>query len=109
MRILYCNKYNFRFSGTEAYLFDAMELMRSQGHEVALFAMSQPQRLAAISVAATLFGGLTYVGNSPNLLVRAIAQARDAPCPGFLSYIVKYAFPILLPVLGLTALVSFRH
>jgi glycosyltransferase involved in cell wall biosynthesis len=40
MRILYCNKYNFPFSGTEAYLFEAMELMRSHGHEVALFSMT---------------------------------------------------------------------
>ncbi|MGA7400568.1 MAG: glycosyltransferase family 4 protein [Candidatus Sulfotelmatobacter sp.] len=40
MRILYCNKYNFPFSGTEAYLFEVMELMRSKGHEVALFAMA---------------------------------------------------------------------
>jgi len=40
MRILYCNKYNFPFSGTEAYLFSAMELMRSQGHQVALFSMA---------------------------------------------------------------------
>lgn len=43
MRILYCNKYNFRFSGTEAYLFDTMELMRSHGHEVALFSMADPR------------------------------------------------------------------
>jgi glycosyltransferase involved in cell wall biosynthesis len=40
MRILYCNKYNYPFSGTEVYLFEAMELMRSQGHEVALFSMA---------------------------------------------------------------------
>src|SRR5258708_25737697 len=40
MRILYCNKYNFGFSGTEAYLFETMELMRSRGHEVALFSMA---------------------------------------------------------------------
>lgn len=40
MRVLYCNKYNFRFSGTEAYLFETMELMRSRGHETALFSMS---------------------------------------------------------------------
>ena len=40
MRILYCNKYNYAFSGTEAYLFEAMELMRSNGHEVALFSMA---------------------------------------------------------------------
>ena len=31
MRILYCNKYNFGFSGTEAYLFETMELMRARG------------------------------------------------------------------------------
>src|SRR5579863_8190152 len=40
MRILYCNKYNYPFSGTEVYLFEAMELMRSMGHEVALFSMA---------------------------------------------------------------------
>jgi glycosyltransferase involved in cell wall biosynthesis len=43
MRILYCNKYNFAFSGTEAYLFEAMGLMRARGHETALFAMADPR------------------------------------------------------------------
>jgi glycosyltransferase involved in cell wall biosynthesis len=43
MRILYCNKYNYPFSGTEIYLFDLMELMRSQGHDVALFSMADPR------------------------------------------------------------------
>jgi glycosyltransferase involved in cell wall biosynthesis len=40
MRILYCNKFNFPFSGTEVYLFELMKLMRSQGHEAALFSMA---------------------------------------------------------------------
>jgi len=40
MRILFCNKYNYPFSGTEMYLFEAMELMRSKGHEIALFSMA---------------------------------------------------------------------
>src|SRR5579863_8950209 len=40
MRILYCNKYNFPFSGTEAYLFELMEMMRTHGHEAALFSMA---------------------------------------------------------------------
>src|SRR5712692_5079625 len=40
MKILYCNKYNFAFSGTEVYLFEVMELMRARGHEVALFSMA---------------------------------------------------------------------
>jgi glycosyltransferase involved in cell wall biosynthesis len=43
MRILFCNKYNYPFSGTEVYLFEVMELMRSMGHEVALFSMADPR------------------------------------------------------------------
>jgi len=43
MKILFCNKYNYPFSGTEVYLFEAMELMRSKGHEVALFSMADPR------------------------------------------------------------------
>jgi len=43
MRILYCNKYNFPFSGTEVYMFELMELMKAQGHEVALFSMADPR------------------------------------------------------------------
>src|ERR1700691_629444 len=43
MRILFCNKYNYAFSGTEVYLFEAMELMRSRGHDVALFSMADPR------------------------------------------------------------------
>jgi glycosyltransferase involved in cell wall biosynthesis len=40
MKILFCNKYNFPFSGTEIYLFELMDLLRSRGHEVALFSMA---------------------------------------------------------------------
>lgn len=40
MRILFCNKYNYPFSGTEMYLFELMALLRDQGHEVALFSMA---------------------------------------------------------------------
>ena len=43
MKILFCNKYNYPFSGTEVYLFELMELMRSHGHEVALFSMADPR------------------------------------------------------------------
>ncbi len=43
MRILYCNKYNFPFSGTEVYLFDLMKMMEERGHEVALFSMRDPR------------------------------------------------------------------
>jgi glycosyltransferase involved in cell wall biosynthesis len=43
MKILFCNKYNHPFSGTEVYLFELMELLRAHGNEVALFSMDDPQ------------------------------------------------------------------
>src|SRR5271157_2312622 len=39
MRILYCNKYDYPFSGTEAYLFDLIHQMDARGQETALFSM----------------------------------------------------------------------
>ncbi len=39
MRILYCNKYDYPFSGTEAYLFDLIRRMDQGGQETALFSM----------------------------------------------------------------------
>lgn len=39
MRILYCNKYDYPFSGTESYLFDLIRRMDERGHETALFSM----------------------------------------------------------------------
>ena len=44
MKILFCNKYNFRFSGTEVYLFELMDLLKAQGHEVALFSMQDARQ-----------------------------------------------------------------
>ncbi|HUB02877.1 MAG TPA: glycosyltransferase family 4 protein [Terriglobales bacterium] len=39
MRILYCNKYDYRFSGTESYLFELIEQINLRGHNTALFTM----------------------------------------------------------------------
>jgi Na+/H+ antiporter NhaD/arsenite permease-like protein len=75
--------------------------------DVAEFASGNEGRVAAISVAATFFGGLTYIGNTPNLLIRAIAESRHVPTPGFLAYVVKFALPILIPVLTLIHLIFF--
>ena len=39
MRILYCNKYDSPFSGTESYLFALIHQMNERGHTTALFSM----------------------------------------------------------------------
>jgi len=54
--------------------------------------------LQAISVAAVFFGAMTYIGNAPNFMVKAIAEANNVDAPSFGGYLVKYAIPILLPV-----------
>jgi glycosyltransferase involved in cell wall biosynthesis len=43
MRILYANKYDYPFSGTEAYLFDLIRQMDRRGHDTALFTMDHGQ------------------------------------------------------------------
>ena len=40
MRVLYCNKYDYRFSGTESYLFELIDQIEQRGHETMLFTMA---------------------------------------------------------------------
>ncbi len=40
MRILYCNKYDYPFSGTESYLFELIQQMDKRDHQTALFSMN---------------------------------------------------------------------
>lgn len=54
--------------------------------------------LQAISVAAVFFGAISYIGNAPNFMVKAIAESNDADAPSFAGYLFKYAIPILIPV-----------
>ncbi|MDE2007473.1 MAG: sodium:proton antiporter [Rhodospirillales bacterium] len=63
-----------------------------------------PGALAALSAGAVFFGGLTYLGNAPNLMLRAVAAHRGVRMPGFLAY-AAIACAVLGPVLALLALV----
>ncbi len=54
--------------------------------------------LQAISVAAVFFGAMSYIGNAPNFMVKAIAESNGVETPSFMGYIVRYSLPILLPV-----------
>ena len=63
--------------------------------------------LEAISVGAVFFGAMTYIGNGPNFMVKAIAEQQGVKMPGFFQYIIKYTIPILFPVLVLVWLIFF--
>jgi Na+/H+ antiporter NhaD/arsenite permease-like protein len=55
--------------------------------------------VAAISLGAVLFGALTYIGNSPNFMIKSIAEQHKVPTPGFIGFILKFSLPIVAPVL----------
>jgi Na+/H+ antiporter NhaD/arsenite permease-like protein len=63
--------------------------------------------LAAISTGAVFFGGMTYIGNGPNFMVRSIAESTGVKMPSFLGYFAR-ALAILLPVLMLHWLIAVR-
>jgi Na+/H+ antiporter NhaD/arsenite permease-like protein len=63
--------------------------------------------LEAISVGAVFFGGLTYIGNAPNFLVRSIAVSRGVAMPSFFGYAARAA-AVLLPLFLLLTLIFFR-
>ena len=69
-------------------------------------AADRPAVLAAVSCGAVFMGANTYIGNGPNLLVRAIAEHDRFPIPSFLGY-TCYAVAVLLPVFVATQLVFF--
>ncbi len=75
--------------------------------DVAQFLTTNSHTLVAISMGAVFFGAMTYIGNGPNFMVRAIATEQDAAAPGFFSYIAKFALPILLPIFALIAFLFF--
>jgi Na+/H+ antiporter NhaD/arsenite permease-like protein len=77
--------------------------------QIAAFATSDGRELAAVSLGATFFGALTYIGNTPNLLVKSIAEHGRIPTPSFIGYIWKFALPILIPIFGLVSLVFFAR
>jgi Na+/H+ antiporter NhaD/arsenite permease-like protein len=77
--------------------------------QVAAFISSDGRELAAVSLGATFFGALTYIGNAPNLLVKSIVEHGRIPTPSFIGYVWKFALPILIPIFGLVSLVFFSR
>jgi Na+/H+ antiporter NhaD/arsenite permease-like protein len=61
--------------------------------------------LAAISLGAVFMGAMTYIGNGPNFMVKAIAESSGVKMPSFFGYMV-YSVCILIP---LFLLVTFMH
>lgn len=63
--------------------------------------------LKAVSVGAVFFGAMTYIGNGPNFMVKAIAEENGVKMPGFFAYMLKFSLIVLLPIYILVQLIFF--
>ena len=63
--------------------------------------------LAAISAGSVFMGANTYIGNAPNLMVKAIAEERGVTMPGFFGY-MAWSCAVLVPLFILMTFIWFR-
>ena len=61
--------------------------------------------LQAICLAAVFFGAMTYIGNGPNFMVKAIAEENGIKMPSFFGYMLRFSLIVLLPVYILVQLI----
>jgi Na+/H+ antiporter NhaD/arsenite permease-like protein len=64
--------------------------------------------LRAISLGAVFMGAMTYIGNGPNFMVKAIAEQSGIKMPSFFGFLFKFAVPILVPVFIVVTLLFVR-
>ena len=80
--------------------FDANNLAALAAHPVG------QHLLAAVSCGAVFMGALTYIGNGPNFMVKAIAEQHGVRLPSFFGYTL-WSLGILVPIFGVVSLVFF--
>ena len=63
--------------------------------------------LSAIALGSVLFGAMTYIGNGPNFMVKAVAENDGVRMPSFFGYILRISLLFLLPTYLLMAWIFF--
>jgi Na+/H+ antiporter NhaD/arsenite permease-like protein len=77
------------------------------GGDAATLMTTHAATLAAISAGAVFMGANTYIGNAPNLMVKAIAESRGVRMPSFFGY-MAWSVGILVPLFVLSTFIFFR-
>ena len=62
--------------------------------------------LLAVSMGSVFMGALTYIGNAPNFMVKAIAEQRGVPMPSFFGY-MAWSVIVLIPLFALHTMIFF--
>ena len=76
------------------------------GGDAATLMTTLAPTLAAISAGAVFMGANTYIGNAPNLMVKAIAEDRGVKMPSFFGYML-WSFGILMPLFFVITFIWF--
>ena len=74
---------------------------------VPMVAGVQEVLLKAIATASVFFGAMTYIGNGPNFMVKAIAEESGLRMPSFFGYMFKFSLVVLLPLYIIIQLIFF--
>lgn len=61
--------------------------------------------MKAICTGSVFFGSMTYIGNGPNFMVKAIAESNNVKMPHFFAYMYKFSLIVLLPIFILVELI----
>ena len=62
--------------------------------------------LVAVACGSVMMGAVTYLGNGPNFMVKAIAEQHGVRMPSFFGYLL-WSFAVLLPLFAVVSLVFF--
>lgn len=77
------------------------------GGDPAVLMTTLAPTLAAISAGAVFMGANTYIGNAPNMMVKAIAEDRGVRMPSFFGYML-WSGGILVPLFVAMTFIWFR-
>ena len=77
------------------------------GGDAATLMTTYATTLAAISAGSVFMGANSYIGNAPNLMVKAIAESRGVRMPSFFGY-MGWSVAVLIPLFVLSTFIFFR-
>ena len=77
------------------------------GGDAKILMTTMAPTLAAISAGAVFMGANSYIGNAPNMMVKAIAEDRGVTMPSFFGY-MAWSAVILLPLFVVMTFIWFK-
>jgi Na+/H+ antiporter NhaD/arsenite permease-like protein len=82
-------------------------LFNTAGGDAALLMTKLSGTLAAISCGSVFMGALSYIGNAPNMMVKAVAEQHGIAMPSFFGYML-WSCCVLLRLFVVMTIIFFK-